>query len=199
MTTLCWCCALLLARGCAVTWLRDQGFKARFGGVADKSWSSPSATGRQAVRSQESFMFCLACSGAKSSAPHQLKFTPRETRDNGRQALFHHSGTGPHFGDGSGLVIASQPGSAQCTAARTGGIAFLRTHAHAHDHDHHRRQAVSTGAHAHARPPPDTHLRTSAPARPPAPTTPAPATSAHAATLRRPLATSKRCLVFKST
>ena len=72
----------------------------RFGGVADKSWSSETGY----VVSDAAFLFCLDCHGPLvqgTPAAHQLKLTS----DNYNYALFHTNASGPTFGGGHDLKI----------------------------------------------------------------------------------------------
>ena len=74
-----------------------------FGGAADKSWAS--GAGKWAA-SDSAFLFCVKCAGVKpGAAPSQLKLNGKNNQD----ALLP-SPSGPAFGGGYDLDIASTPG-----------------------------------------------------------------------------------------
>ena len=77
----------------------------RFGGVADKSWSSKGTW----VPSNAAFLYCLDCSGSKAAgkrAAHQLKLNGNANQ----YASVGHAAYGPFFGLAYDLLISHAPG-----------------------------------------------------------------------------------------
>jgi len=97
-------------KGATVTFVRTKEGHV-FGGAVDKSWASPSTDSY--VASDSAFLFCIKCYGAGwvgtelGASPSQLKLNGKSHNAN---ALYHISRSGPTFGGGHDLNIASKPG-----------------------------------------------------------------------------------------